>query len=265
MKKNVSDSESALLNFLRNEFLCEQESDFARLRRIPSTRVRQFLDYFLALNESDQNELSEALAQLALCSFFPCALHPYKLGNVAYKRYVEASRLVWSWKYENIRSLRMCLAEAEQSSEDFRLSRGITPEIMAMMRAIQPVKSAEIRRVVKLAFSQLCDSLTISNDGGGAWSYKGVHRDTEFCVKIDYGGMNDQLRCEISIRDRQRLLSLDRLSFEQIMGLSFSAWNCLEQANLDQSIALLKDLVLYCVELSRRLPSEYAQNSTTTI
>ena len=158
------------------------------------------------------------------------------------------------WKYEKVGRLKMYLTELENSSMDACLANGVTPDALAMIRAVQPVQSKEIRRVVKLALLQFCPTLTITNKGGGVWDYRGLHQELEFCVTIDYGGRGDQLRYEIYSRDRQSGITIKRSSFEGIMGLSFGAWDCLEQNNLDQSIALLKELVHYCVELPKRLP-----------
>jgi len=243
----------AVLTFLRDEFHDERLSGFARLRRIPSVHVRKFIDYFAGLDESLQDELADALAQTALCLFIPSAPHPHKAGSVAYERYRDAMALMGGWRYGNVRRLKMRLAELENSSMDDCLAHGITPEILAMMRAVQLVQANEIRRVVKLALSQFCPTLTIAKKGGGVWDYQGVHQELEFCVTIDYGGRSGQLRYEIYSHDRQSGIAIERLSFEGVMGLSFAAWDCLEQKNLDQSVALLKELVRYCVELPKRL------------
>jgi hypothetical protein len=122
-----------------------------------------------------------------------------------------------------------------------------------MILAIRPVKSTEIRRVVKLAFSQLFTSLTIER-GGQFWNYSGNYQDDDVRVSIDYAGRYHQLEYKILVRSRTHGIKLPRLSYEQLMGLSFAYWDCLEQSNLDQSIALLKDLVVFFAELSRRSP-----------
>ena len=129
-----------------------------------------------------------------------------------------------------------------------------------MIRAIKPVKAPEIRRVVKLALSQLFAPIDITH-AGSDWRYEGLYQGREICVAIDYGGYA-QLRYEVSIRDKERRIKLEGLSYEVIMGLSFAAWDCLEQSNLDQSIALFKDLIAYCVELPGRLPAVYEQEAS---
>jgi hypothetical protein len=248
-------SQAAVMNFLRAEFRREQKSDFALLRRIPSTGVRRFLDYFLALNELDKDTFSEALVQIALCLFFSNAPHPGKSGNAALKRYINELSLTWDWKYQSVRTLRMILAEAEENP-DSRFARAMTPEIRKMIQAIKPVKSTDIRKVVKLALSQLLVPLTITQKWQ-EWHYEGLYHNREICIAIDCGSRFRQLDYKVSILDKERCITLKDLNYERIMGLSSASWNCLEQSNLDQSIALLKDFVIYCAEIPSRLPVEY--------
>ena len=253
---STTESRDALTSFLRAEFHHEQASGYALLRLIPSTSVRKFVDYFAALDSADRDALSEALAQAALLSFFPSPPHPTLSDNVAYKRYTDSMVRKWDWKYEDTRGLRMLLAEARMSPDSACASE-LTKEMMEMIRAIRPVKAAEIRRAVKLALTQLFAPIDITH-AGSDWRYEGLYQSKEICVAIDYGG-HAQLRYEVSICDKARRIKLEGLSYERIMGLSFAAWNCLEQSNLDQSMALFKDLITYCVELPGRLPAVYEQ------
>ena len=254
---SARDLQAAVLNFLRDEFRREKENGFALLRRIPSTSVRQFMDYFLALNRADQDALAEAFAQLALTRFFPSESHPGESGNVAYKRYVDAMPLMWDWSYMGIRELRMVLAVAK-SEPDSSWSRSMTSEIRDRIGAIKPVKATEIRRVVKLALSQIFAPLAIEHEGQ-YWNYRGVNQDSEVCVTVDYAARHHQLDYQISVKNKEHGIVLEHLNYERVMGFPFAWWDCLEAANLDQSVALLKDLIAYCVEIPRRLPDSYYQ------
>src|SRR6266404_4817466 len=122
---STRESQELVMNFLRAEFLREWESGFALLRRIPSTSVRKFVDYFSPLDIPDQVALSEALTQRALSLFFPSAPHPAQSGNVAFKRYVDAMPLMWDWKYMGTRELRAVLAVAKLEP-DSNWARGMT-------------------------------------------------------------------------------------------------------------------------------------------
>src|SRR6476661_4878712 len=50
----------ALHTFLRDEFDVEARGGFARLKRVPDTYVRHFLDYYQSLSASDQGALADA-------------------------------------------------------------------------------------------------------------------------------------------------------------------------------------------------------------
>jgi hypothetical protein len=249
------DQEHAL-SFLRAEFRREREADFATLRRIPSTSVRQFIDYFAPLAPSAQEALSAALAQAALSVFFPLAPHPYQSGDAAYKAYVDALPLMWDWRYCGARIARMLLVEAERAPDYSRNVRGLSAEAIEAIRAIRPVKAPEVRKVVKLALSQLFADINISH-AGGYWKYEGTYGGIRICVGVDYACRDDQLRYEIAVEGKGCCPGLKGMSYERLMGLSFAHWDWLEQSNLDQSIGLLKDLTLYCIGLPGRLPASY--------
>lgn len=56
---------------LRTELSAEADSGFPRLRRIPKTRIIQFLDYFAELDPEDRSELLDALAARAAVLIHP--------------------------------------------------------------------------------------------------------------------------------------------------------------------------------------------------
>jgi len=68
---------------------------------------------------------------------------------------------MWDWKYFGVRAMRLMLAEAEQNP-DSRFGREMTPEFKEMIRVIKPVKSTEIRKVVKLALSQIINPMIVT-------------------------------------------------------------------------------------------------------
>jgi hypothetical protein len=252
---NGLEKQRAVLSLLRAEFQRERGSDFALLRQIPSTQVRKFLDYFSSLSIEEANALAEALAESALVTFFPYeAKPPYQSGNFALRRYIDALPMVWDWKYEDVRSLRMRLAAA---NADPKSSFGIlmTADLRKWIEGIKPSKSTEIRKVVKLALSQAIPPVTVTHNGG-LWRYEGILRGKAITVNIDYHQKNAQFDYGISHKYQSTepgILRLDA-NYEQLMGLANHGWNCLEQANLDQSIALLKELIIRCHEFLQKLP-----------
>ena len=255
-------SQAAVRKFLRAEFRREQESDFAFLRRIPSTNIRKFLDYFFSLKKSNQDALAEGLAQHALVFFFSSVPNAFQAGNAAFKQYRDAECHMPSLKYVDVSTLRSMLAVAK-SDPNSRIANYLTKEVREQIEAIKPVKSTEIRKVVKLALSQLLVPLIVEHNQWADWNYCGFYQGKEICVSIDTGARGRQLEYGVSIHDKKRNIKIEGLrclNYERIMGLSFAHWDCLEQSNLDQSIALLKELVVYCAEIPSRLPLEYKQD-----
>lgn len=238
---------------LRAEFQRERASNFALLRRIPSTSVRRFLDHICNLDAPEADSLAEALAQGALTTFFPYeAKHPSETGNPAYQRFVN-SPIGWRerWKYESVRALREHLAFAKSEPESLSIPEDVKKRIVA----ISPVKSTEIRKVVKLALSQALSSLTTTHNGG-LWRYDGHLHGRPITVNIDYHQKYAQLEYGIAHpyqSDEIGVLRVD-LNYERLLGVAGGGWDCLEQANLDKSITLLKELVIHCDGFLRTLP-----------
>lgn len=92
--------------------------------------------------------------------------------------------------------------------------------------------------------------------------YIGLYHDIEIEIRIDYNNWLAQLRYWVSVHDKQRAIKLVQFSYESLMGFPEAHWDCLAQSNLEESLALLKDLVIYCAELPQRLPPEYQQGDS---
>lgn len=250
---NMENKRPEVLSLLKAEFERERASGFALLRQVPSTGVRRFLDYFSSLDELGKEALADALNDCAILTFFPDGRkNPYQKGNIAYKRYVDAQHQIAGYRYENVNSLIGALALSKQSSNPW-----IPDDIAKKIEAIRPVKSSEIRKVVKLALSQIMAQLKVTHEPYGYWKYEG-YLDQRFVVaRIDYGQKHRQLVYGIGHSYQSQepgVLRVD-LSYEKLMGLVAADWDCLEQANLDQSIGLLKDLIARCQNFLQSLPS----------
>ena len=236
-----------VLSKLRSEFDRERTNNFSQLRQIPSTHARQFVDYFSSLNETDKDALAEALSEHALARFFPLEVqNAHQNGNVAFKKYSDAMMQMWDWKYQPVRHLRMMLAAAKLDPKS-NFAIFMTDEIRKQIEAINPVKSNEIRKVVKLALTQIFSQLIISHPIED-WVYEGELRGKLVSVAINYSHRYHQLEYGVKIQGQERGKYWSGLNYEQMMGLSFSHWDLLEQANLDQSIALLKEHIIRCAD-----------------
>src|SRR5580765_2920671 len=80
----------ALHKFLRGEFDAEARTGFARLRRVPDTHVRHFLDYYGSLNATDQEGLADASTlwgTLRLWGLRPSGHHEMLKTNLAWEKW----------------------------------------------------------------------------------------------------------------------------------------------------------------------------------
>ena len=252
---NTHEKQEAVKKLLRAEFQREQASDFELLRRIPSTEVRKFLDYFSTLDSAGKTALSEAMGQTAFLIFFPYdGKLPYDAGNAAYRRYVDAMGRMWGWRYYGVRDAARVDITMLEKQQQQHPHFPVTDEIRSWLENLTPSKSTEIRRLVKLAFAQIIVRLDVSHQGG-LWHYYGDLNGRPIHINMDYHQKLAQFDYGIEHpyqAHQPGMLRLD-MSYEQLMGLS-CRWDCVERANLGQSIAVLKDLVLRCAEFINALP-----------
>src|SRR5437016_3027235 len=97
------------LNFLRTEFRREQATNFALLRKVPSTHVRKFIDYFSTLDTTGKEALTEGLVENAHVFIYRRTEdvgRPYKDRNLAWRKYHSMLPLMGALKYASIRELR---------------------------------------------------------------------------------------------------------------------------------------------------------------
>jgi hypothetical protein len=131
-----------------------------------------------------------------------------------------------------------------------------------------------IRKVVKHVFFEAFDA-TATHEGGGNWRYDGLCRSANITVNIDYGSrFGVQIRYGVWIHVPERELRVpivppgmfrphpEQVNYGSLMGLAtVNWWDNLQETNLEASIALLVEDIVYCVELVKWLPPEYTQES----
>lgn len=251
------DFSAQALQFLRDEFEKERVSGFSLLRQIPSTSVRKATDYFLGLNTEDQDDLADALSRKALQSIFPTeAAHPLEEKSVAFRRFREALPVMWDWKYMSTRDLRSGLKSAE-SDPSSSMAELMTNEVKTWVRTIQPVRSTEIRKMAKLGLSQIISSMRTSHEPyrDYCWNHCGSLAEIPVCVRIDTASRFRTFDYSVVRPEQHRNAPFIGLNYEMLMGLSGSDWDCMQQSNLDQSMALLKELVVRCAFALDSLPA----------
>lgn len=251
----------ALHKFLRGEFDAEARTNFARLRRVPDTHVRHFLDYYGSLNTTDQDALADAstlwgtLRTLMLWGLRPSGPHETLKTNLAWERWAHEMVMGRSrdpHHYSSVPYLRTCIAQAKMDRAKGKLS-SVSRELEDYAASIRSVKAPELRKLVRPVLRSILGARP-SKLGGGEWDYEGTISGLRVMVDIDYGGHSAQLRYEVAVLSTPPLASFKRAGFEVLLGAGFGDWNFIVEENVSDSMALLGELVTYVAELPRRLP-----------
>ena len=157
----------ALHKFLRGEFESEASSGFARLRRVPDTHVRHFLDYYQSLNAREQDALADAST---LCGTL-------RLAGRAASGYQEALKTHPAWKswgnemlagpgrdprsYFSVPLLRTCVAQAKIDRANDRPA-SVPKELEEYAATIRSVKAPDLRRHVRSVLRSILGAQPLS-------------------------------------------------------------------------------------------------------
>ncbi len=244
-----------LHKFLRAEFEAEEKRNFSRLRRVPDTHVRHFLDYYTSLNSHDQDALADAATMWGTLRMTHV--------DLAYEEALDAHPAWKLWRHEmttgafrdihyySVPSLRASAAQAK--IDRTRLGASTVPKWLEDYAAsIKSVKAPELRRHVRAAFSSLIGAKP--SNAGGNWDYSGNLNGSKVTVYIDYGGQHAQLGYEIAVVSTEPALSFKRVGFETALAVGFCDWNFIVEENLEDAMLLLSEFVRYASELPKRLP-----------
>lgn len=245
-----------LLNFIRSEFRAEERSGFARLKRVPDSRVSEKLQYYLSLSKAERTGFADYLAHAAHNHYafvvgagnFELLSHPF--------RHIEKRRLdgraLTPPDWDSVRSVPLLRAMVQTYKIDQH--RGtqscVTKEQFERASSIRSVKASELRKRLRATLKPLGHYKT---DALGYYHCKLENR--KFCVGADFGARNAQLRYVVVHSEFKKVHPLFQFRFEQILGLGRGDWNFIVEENVEDAFALLGDFVRYCFELPRRMQS----------
>lgn len=249
----------ALHKFLRSEFDSEAKNGFARLRRVPDTHVRHFLDYYLSLSASEQNDLADGSTLWGALRL----LGPRTPEN---SEALEKNPALQKWWHEmvmcrgrdphhyySVPLLRLCVAQAKIDRANGKPS-SVPKELEQYAASIRSVKAPELRKLVRPLLRSILNARS-SNLGGGDWSYEGVINDSQVMVLVDYGGGSAQLGYEIAVCSAESAVDFKRAGFEVMLGAGHGNWDFIVEENVGDSMILLGEFVNYVAELPKRLPA----------
>lgn len=244
----------AALAYCRGALRREATSNFGRLRRIPSTFTWRAVDYVSSLGDPERQRLFETLARRGLVRLFTAL--PPPPDDPDDRAFRDGVLRRSGPEYYDARMLRAILGDLRSSRPSPELLQ-TPPEVIRRAASITPTSAAEIRKSMKAVLAERFGA-TPHNETGGVWHYRGGRSaGREFRLSVDYGGRSDQLRYDISYDDERSGIRARRLTYEGLLGFGLGQWDFVTAGNLNESIALLCELVEEMVGLpDRLLPAE---------
>jgi hypothetical protein len=255
------DSRRVLVDWLRAEFAAEQASDFARLKRIPDTRVVWFLDTFTRLNPTEQSAVVDTLTEWSSYSFLGQLRPPAVVER--FSRCTAPPALAEGIRCTGVNLLAGLVKTRQYGSlERWLTAQGTTglaaqpsEHLARRLEDLKPIKIPTLRRLVQRAFA--ARFATASQDMGSEfWRYQGTLGETAVSVEIRYSGRmtRPQLQYGVEVAHPNVRRRLGGITFEGVLGVGFGWWDYLTVGNAERSVALLCDLVEYAARLPERLP-----------
>jgi hypothetical protein len=248
-----------LHGFLRLEFELEARSGFTLARRVPDMRVKHFLDYYASLSADAQDQLATAAALRGAIwiSGEEGARDLPKVNELpAWKAWLHESVAGVARDlhyYHTVQDLRACAAQAKAD-----IARGrpvsVPQDLVDYANTIRGIKTPELRKRVGPAMKRLFEPalVSISNRFG---NYDGMLCGSRVSIGLDLGTRYYQLGYQVAVDSTDPPGRLTRAGFEMALGLGLGHWNFIVEENIDDSIALLSELVRYVAELPRRIPA----------
>ena len=265
------DSRRVLVDWLRAEFAAEQASDFARLKRIPDTRVVWFLDTFTRLNPTEQSAVVDTLTEWSSYSFLGQLRPPAVVER--FSRCTAPPALAEGIRYTGVNLLAGLVKTRQYGSlERWLTAQGTTglaaqpsEHLARRLEDLKPIKIPTLRRLVQRAFA--ARFATASQDMGSEfWRYQGTLGETAVSVEIRYSGRMTRPQLQYSVRVEHPTAGrrLPGITFEGVLGVGSGWWDYLTVENAERSVALLCDLVEYAARLPERLPRRDGPELATT-
>lgn len=255
----MPDRQANLVAFLRAEVSSEAEADFPRLRRIPQTKVIQFLDYFDNLAAQDRASLLDALALRAavMINPGPRPTYPSTPAFDSYWRSVTSpGPFTGGFRYCDIKTLAKIPELAEFGSYEAWIEKCQRPwvselalqareDLLPSRDCLTPVKAPHLRKLVKTALEARGFTPAIAK---GA-EHKLVH-PSGAVLRVDYGSYMGQLCYHVSANCGETRLLM--ASFEMLWSQP-GGWDYLTAENAERSITFFPELVEYLVQLPGRI------------
>jgi hypothetical protein len=263
----MEDARLAVRDLLRQEFTAEQAAGFPRLKRIPSTQVFRFLDYFAGLSAAEQGELADAIADRSSYFFGSLLPLPYRF-NAAYDRFAAATE--WrgfggGLRYTPVKLLAGVAKDTHVGGLDgwFKMM-GFTglslqpPEgLLSSPAALVPVKKAALRKAVNAALTKLF-APKVKEIGDGTWRYDGTLGTVPLRIMIHFSRSiaDPDWKYEITTPGLAGGISGYHCCFESLFGAGYGWWDYVTEENFTRSVELFPALVTDVIHFVERVVKE---------
>jgi hypothetical protein len=247
-----------LLSFFRSEFLAEEQLGFARLKRVPDSRVEECLGWYQSLPASDRASFVDFAAHYAH------RLYGFVVGAPAIDHNQHPFCVRWSdgmlrFPFRTNRDVMLLRLAVSQYKMDRR--RGvpscISEEQFRFAESVRSIKAAELRKRVRAALEKFGYRQTDAYGG-----HRCVWDGQEFEVNVDLGSSAAQLRYSVTLsefRDMAHGLGGGQFSFETLLGMGLGWWNYIVEENVDDVFLLFEELIQYLVSLPKRMRAALEQ------
>ena len=242
-------SSEQLIAVVRSMISIEAASNWARLRRTPSSYTWRCLDHLVSLSPSHQEALHAAFADRAPI-LLGLEAPPAKWGDPSLVKFYEEVLQVPS-RHVSARLLRG-MAAAKRVDGPSGLFSDLPDTFVQKADSINPTTASQIRKEVKGQFKEHFGA-SAENMGAGNWLYRGNSSNRQFSVLIDYGGMGDQLRYWVQISDSATGIRTKTLCYEMLLGVGLGHWDFVTADTLPNDITLLSDFIQELVNLPATL------------
>jgi len=237
-----------VLDFFRAEFMTEEETGFARIKRIPDSYVQARLRFYQSLSPAEKDDFIDVCAHWAHRSYgwvahardFDHTKHPF------FERWNDSFTMFRFGSHENVPIFRAIVSQYKADQRRGVPSR-VTEAEFQRAQSVKSVKAPELRKRAKKALAKFGFQGT---DEIGFWNCE--WDDECFKVHLDFGGRSAQLRYWILLPEFADVYP-QRFCFESALGMGMGDWDYIIEDNVEDAFCLLEDLVKYAVALPKRI------------
>jgi hypothetical protein len=239
-----------LLAFFRSEFMTEEHSGFARLKRVPDTRVESSLGWYQSLSTADKASFVDYVAHRAHLTY----------GFVVGAPEIDVTRHPFHlrWSDANIRfpfrsnnDVRFLSTGVGQYKVDQRRGEPscVSEDLFHFASSVKPIRAKELRKRILATLATFGFQKT--DEYGG---HRCVWEGQEFEVNVDLGGNYSQFRYGVTPSEfRNEAVAGRQFRFEGALGMGLGDWTYIVKENVDDVFRLFEELIQYAASLPRRM------------